>query len=75
MPRDSGRQNPAEGVLSLPGRPTIVFLTVCTEAHTSWPANTDAQAALTQAWSQAEGWLVGDYLLAGSSALLLQSNR
>src|SRR5207244_643283 len=45
------------------GRPAVVFLTVRTEAHTSWLAHADALAPVTHAWSQAEGWLVGDFLL------------
>jgi putative transposase len=60
---DIGRQHPAQGVHFYAGQPTIVFLTVCTKERKSWLADAAVHEPLRAAWSSAQAWLVGYYLL------------
>lgn len=57
------RRHPDEGVLILRGQPTIVFLTVCSAKRQKGLANERVQKALVQAWSTADAWQVGLYLI------------
>jgi len=58
-----GRHNPATAVLIFRGRPTIVFLTVCTLHRVSTLTEQIYHDALVQAWIEADAWLVGAYLI------------
>jgi putative transposase len=58
-----GRRNPASGVLNLPNQPTIAFLTVCTLRREPGLANPTAHTALVTAWTEADTWLVGAYVI------------
>src|SRR5438128_12176606 len=58
-----GRRNPATGVLIFRDRPTIVFLTVCTLHRVSTLTEQIYHNALVQAWTEADAWLVGAYLI------------
>jgi putative transposase len=51
--RDLGNEN----------RPTIVFLTVCTQARTPWLADDAIHEALRSTWRSATNWKVGKYVL------------
>lgn len=57
------RKHPARGVLVSLGRPTIVFLTVCTKDRQPWLTRPHVHQALKQVWTQATAWLVGRYVL------------
>jgi putative transposase len=57
------RHKPASGVLISQTQPTIVFLTVCTEGRVPWLIEPGAHQLLVEAWSEADAWLVGFYLL------------
>jgi putative transposase len=57
------RAHPAHGVLVIEGRPTIVFLTVCTKDRAPWLAARDVHDALLEVWREATAWLVGQYVL------------
>jgi putative transposase len=59
----SGRRNPATGVLISRDRPTILFLTVCTLHRTATLAQQTYHDALVQAWTEADAWLVGAYMI------------
>src|SRR6266496_5963355 len=59
----SGRRNPATGVLISRDRPTIVFLTVCTLHRAATLAQQIYHDALVQAWTQANAWFVGAYVI------------
>jgi hypothetical protein len=58
---DSGRRNPATGVLISRDRPTIVFLTVCTLHRVTTLAQQTCHDALIASWTEADAWLVGGY--------------
>ncbi len=60
---EPGRRKPAGGVRVEIGRPTIVFVPVCTKARHPWLAYEEAHQLLREAWRQAETWLVGNYIL------------
>ena len=59
----SGRRNPATGVLISRDRPTIVFLTVCTLRRSATLAQQIYHDALVQAWTEANAWLLGAYVM------------
>ena len=59
----SGRRNPATGVLISRDRPTIVFLTVCTLHREATLAQQIYHDAVVQAWTQANAWFVGAYVI------------
>lgn len=61
--REPGRHHPAQGVHVYSSTPTIVFVTACTRNRMPWLAAKEVQNLLVQAWTGAEAWLVGDYLL------------
>ena len=54
---------PAHGVLINPDRPTIVFLTVCTEGRGIWLTDEAIHQRLRDGWDRAQAWLVGRYVL------------
>lgn len=60
---NSGRRNPATGVLISRDRPTIVFLTVCKLNRASTLAQRFYHDALVNAWTEADSWLVGAYVI------------
>ena len=57
------RKHPWQGVLESEDRPTIVFLTVCTAARTSWLADQPIHETLKSIWRTATYWKVGPYVL------------
>ncbi len=57
------RRNPSSGVRINLGESNIVLLTVTTENRDPWLANETAHRLLHETWSEANAWLVGDYLL------------
>ncbi len=57
------RKKPVHGVEILPNAPTIVFVTVCTRDRKPWLATPENHTGLRTAWSGAEAWLVGRYVL------------
>ena len=59
----SGRRNPATGVLISRDRPTIVFLTVCILHRASTLAQEAYHGALVKAWTEADAWIVGAYVI------------
>lgn len=60
---EAGRRRPAKGVFISLSEPTIVFLTVCTEKRLPWLASPKAHSLLLTAWTAAEEWHVGRYVL------------
>ncbi len=57
------RRHPDTGVLILRGRPTIVFLTVCTAKRRKGLASDEIQNALVNSWTIANAWQVGLYVI------------
>jgi len=57
------RGNPASGVHLDLGQSNIVLLTITTEKRKPWLANETAHQLLRETWTEANAWLVGDYLL------------
>jgi putative transposase len=57
------RHNPSPGVNIQLGESNVVLLTVTTQKRVSWLANDFVHKLLRETWSEAEAWLVGDYLL------------
>jgi len=57
------RENPATGVFIFRDRPTIAFLTVCTLHHRKGLADAKVHDALITAWTEANSWLVGAYVI------------
>ena len=58
-----GRTNPAQGVHTYAGQPTVVFLTVCSLNRNPILANAETRHALLNAWREAEAWRVGHYVI------------
>jgi putative transposase len=58
-----GRHKPASGVLISADHPTIVFVTVCTANRTPWLTEPGVRDRLIDAWTKADAWLIGYYLL------------
>jgi putative transposase len=58
-----GRRKPASGVLISGDQPTIVFVTVCTKDRVGWLVEAGVKEGLVEAWTEADGWVVGNYLL------------
>jgi REP element-mobilizing transposase RayT len=44
-------------------RSTIVFLTLCSKHRQAWLANRQVHALLRKVWSEADAWLVGQYVI------------
>lgn len=60
----AGRRHPARGVLMIPGKTPIVFVTVATKNREPWMAAATVQRSLHEIWSQeALAWRVGSYLV------------
>jgi putative transposase len=57
------RKKPAHGVRIYPDRPTIVFVTVCTQARRPWLATEKNHRTLREVWESALAWTVGRYVL------------
>ncbi len=57
------RKQPVHGVLIIPNRPTIVFLTVCTKDRQPWLATPEVYDLLRLVWTDATAWLVGKYII------------
>lgn len=57
------RSRPARGVRTFLDKPTIVYVTVCTENRLRWLANETAHAFLVRQWPNATDWHVGRYML------------
>ena len=57
------RSHPAHGVFAEPSKPTIVFLTVCTQSRVPWLATDEVHALLRDVWTRASAWLVGRYVV------------
>ncbi len=60
---EPGRHKPASGVHINLGQPTIVFVTVAAKDRVPWIAQPAVEQLLLAAWSEAQAWLVGYYLL------------
>jgi putative transposase len=58
-----GRRKPAQGVRIEAGQPTILFLTVCAVRPATWLATEVVPDSLVKIWREADGWMVGNYLL------------
>ena len=63
MTEHTGRSNPAEGVHTYRGQPTVVFLTVCSLNRKPCLANETIHHSLTTAWREAGAWRVGLYVI------------
>lgn len=57
------RRKPASGVFSAPHDPVIVYLTVCTKQRARCLANEKVHDVVRNAWIEANGWLVGMYVV------------
>ena len=57
------RKRPASGVHISRDLPTIVFVTVCTHNRVPWLAQPDAHTALLAAWTEADAWSIGFYMI------------
>lgn len=58
------RKYPAhQPVVEIPGRSTIVFLTVCTKNRHPILSNELAHDLLRKVWEEADKWLVGRYVI------------
>jgi putative transposase len=57
------RKHPAHGVHLKNGQPTIVFLTVSTQARKPWLPFPEIHEQLRQVWTAATAWLVGRYII------------
>ena len=57
------RKYPSKGVLILPNQPTIAFVTICAKKRIAWLADRECHSALRKAWAEADGWLVGRYVV------------
>ena len=54
---------PARGVWISLSKPTLVFVTVTSSHRAPWAAQESVQQTLLNAWSGAEAWIVGRYVL------------
>jgi putative transposase len=61
--RQAGRKRPARGVHIHSGKPTIVFLTICTRDRREWLCQECIHQMLKATWRAADAWLVGHYML------------
>ena len=61
--REAGRRIPPQGVVRVPGEPTILFVTVCAARPANWLATTAVHESLVSLWKSADAWVVGYYLL------------
>ena len=57
------RSRPAQGVVFIPNRPTIIFDTVCTKNQKKWLADPTVHAQLREVWQQATEWILGRYMI------------
>ena len=57
------RRHPAKGVFIFLNRATIVFVTICTRERRKRLANAAVHVALLKAWSTADRWMIGAYVL------------
>jgi putative transposase len=67
-PRDGAsqlkqRRHPAKGVFIFLGKATIVFVTVCSRQRKKNLANPIVHEALLKAWSKADRWMIGAYVI------------
>jgi putative transposase len=61
--RMTNRKKPTHGVWINPDRPTIVFVTVCTQHRRTWLATSENHRLLRDVWNRSSAWLVGRYVL------------
>ena len=57
------RRHPSKGVLIDCGRATIVFVTVCARQRAARLANEVMHKTLLHAWSDADAWIIGAYVV------------
>ena len=57
------RSRPSRGVFEIPGQSTIVFVTACARNRDPWLASAAVHNALINVWIDAQGWLVGRYVV------------
>ena len=57
------RRHPAKGVFIFLDQATIVFVTVCSRQRKKELANPTVHAALLKAWSKADLWMIGAYVI------------
>jgi putative transposase len=62
-PPRPNRRHPTHGVRIHLGRPTIVFVTVCTKDRHPWLATPGHHALLRRVWAEAKAWLMGRYVV------------
>jgi putative transposase len=66
-PRERGRlpqrRHPAKGVFIFLDRATIVFVTVCSRQRKKQLANAAVHNGLLKAWSTADSWMIGAYVI------------
>ena len=61
--RLTSRKSPAHGIFTTRDHPTIVFLTVCTQARGCWLTSQGVHETLRIVWREAWTWRVGRYVL------------
>ena len=57
------RKRPAQVDYETRDVPLIIFVTVCTAGRARWLASAESHNALLAAWSQADHWVVGRYII------------
>lgn len=57
------RKHPSHGVVAVPGQPTIILLTVCTQHRERWLTSDDTHLVLREVWQASTAWLVGRYVI------------
>ncbi len=57
------RRRPHHEIVRHAGKPTIVFLTVCTHQRRPCLSNETAHQLIQEAWFKADHWLVGRYVI------------
>jgi len=63
IPKPPQRKHPSHRVVEHPDRPTIVFVTVCTNLRQPVLSNERVHALLRDVWSSAGAWVVGRYVI------------
>ena len=57
------RKHPAKGVFIFRGQATIVFVTICSRHREKNLANPVVHDALLRAWTKADRWMIGAYMI------------
>lgn len=67
------RKRPPHGVLTMPNRPIIVFVTACAKDRIPWLACEKVHSLLRTLWADKSAWCVGRYVLMPDHLHLLAS--